>query len=99
MNIRPLNDNIVVREIEPEVKTPGGIIIPENSKDKRAIPMGVVVEAGTSNIVKQGQVVIYPRSSPFVFDLGGGKSLLVLKAEDVLGIMEMEDGKKEGSDC
>jgi len=95
MRIQPLNDNLVVREIEPEAKTFGGIIIPENAQDKRAIPWGVVVETNSDTISK-GDVVIYPRSAPYVFDLGDGKALMVLKEDEILGKVDI-DAKEDGA--
>ena len=103
MRLLPSDDNIVVREIdEGEDTTEAGIILLDREKDRQRMPMGVILEMGpTVNVFDQdidesdrgtrynlGDIVVYPRSKPYVFDVGklGKKAeLLLLKREDILG--------------
>jgi len=110
----PSDDNIVVLEIdEGEEKTPGGIIVPDTLKEKNKAPMGKIVEVGpdvnegVTTKYAIGDVVIYPRSAPFVFDfgrIGPGPVLMVLKRDDVLAKIDLggdyasEDTKDSGGE-
>ncbi|MFQ5900601.1 MAG: co-chaperone GroES [Thermodesulfobacteriota bacterium] len=95
MKIRPLNDRIVVRCLEEEEKTKGGIIIPDSAKEK---PLeGEVIAVGNGKIgddgkripmeVKAGDRVIYGKYAGTEIKLEGIESL-ILREDDVLGIIE-----------
>jgi chaperonin GroES len=95
MKIRPLRDRILLRRIDPEAKTSGGIIIPDNAKEK---PMeGEVVAAGPGARnergeimpldVKPGDRVLFGKWSGVEVRVGG-EELLILKEADLMGIVQ-----------
>jgi chaperonin GroES len=94
MNFRPLGDRIVIKQVEAESKTAGGIIIPDTAKEK---PMqGIVVAIGNGardqngNIVpleiKVGDTVMYGKWGGTEIKLNG-EDLIILKESDVMGII------------
>jgi len=96
MNIRPLQDRIIVERVEEETTTAGGIIIPDTvSKEKPqkgkvlAVGKGAFDEHGgrISMEVKVGDVVLFSKYGPSEIKLNG-KDLLVLRQSDVLAIIE-----------
>lgn len=95
MKFRPLHDRVLVRRIELEEKTPGGIIIPDSAKEK---PMqGEVIAVGTGHRaddgkvtpldVKSGDKVLFGKWSGTEVKIGA-EDLLVMKESDIMGIME-----------
>jgi chaperonin GroES len=95
MHIRPLHDRIVVRRIEAEEKTSGGIIIPDTAKEK---PMeGEVVAAGPGARNDQGQLVpldvkagdriLFGKWSGTEIKIDG-EELLIMKESDVMGVLD-----------
>ena len=97
MKFRPLHDRVVVRRIEENTKTAGGIIIPDTAKEK---PMqGEVVSAGpgarddagrlVALEVKKGDKVLFGKWSGTEVKIDGNE-LLIMKESDILGII---DGK------
>ena len=95
MNFRPLHDRVVVKRIDEEEKTAGGIIIPDTAKEK---PMqGEIVAAGPGKRndngdvspldVKAGDLVIFGKWSGTEVKVDG-KELLIMKESDILGIIE-----------
>lgn len=95
MKIRPLQDRIIVKRVEEEEKTKGGIIIPETAKEK---PMeGEVIAAGTGKIlengkkqpleVKAGDKVLFGRYAGTDVKIDGIEHL-IMKEDDILGIIE-----------
>ena len=95
MSFRPLHDRILVRRVESEEKTKGGIIIPDTAKEKPQ--EGEVVAAGpgarneTGQIqaldVKAGDRILFGKWSGTEIKLDG-EDLLVMKESDVMGIIE-----------
>jgi chaperonin GroES len=93
--IRPLNDRILVQRIEAEEKTAGGILIPDNAKEKPAegrvvaVGSGKVLENGSrrSLEVKAGDRVLFGKWSGSEVKLEGVEHLL-LKEEEVLAVLE-----------
>jgi len=95
MKFRPLHDRVVVKRIELEAKTPGGIIIPDTAKEK---PMeGEVVAAGSGARNEQGAVVALDVKSGDRVLFGkwsgteikiDGQDYLVMKESDIMGIIE-----------
>ena len=94
MTIQPLHDRVVIERIEAESKTAGGIIIPDNAKEKPA--EGVVVAIGNGSRYNNGKII------PLVVQVGdrilfakwggvevkfGGKELIILKESDILAII------------
>ncbi|NBO38645.1 co-chaperone GroES [bacterium] len=94
-SIRPLNDRILVQRIEAEQKTAGGILIPDNAKEKPAegrviaVGNGKILENGTRRPleVKVGDRVLFGKWSGTEVKIDGVEQLLV-KEEEVLAVME-----------
>lgn len=94
-SIRPLNDRILVQRIEAEQKTAGGILIPDNAKEKPAegrviaVGTGKILENGTRRPleVKVGDRIMFGKWSGTEVKIDGVEQLLI-KEEEVLAIME-----------
>ena len=94
-SIRPLNDRILLQRIEAEVKTAGGILIPDNAKEKPAegkviaVGSGKILDNGTRKPleIKVGDRVLFGKWSGSEVKVDGVDHLLV-KEEEVLGILE-----------
>jgi chaperonin GroES len=96
--IRPLHDRILVKRIEAEGKTPGGLFIPDNAKEKPV--EGLVIAVGDGNRdkdgaripldVKAGDRVLFSKYSgteiKVVIDINGGEHL-ILREDDVLAVV------------
>jgi chaperonin GroES len=93
-NFRPLHDRVVVKRVESEEKTAGGIIIPDTAKEKPqegeivAVGSGARDEAGkiVELDVKVGDRVIFGKWSGTEIKLGG-EDLLIMKEADIMGIV------------
>ncbi len=95
MKIRPLNDRILVQRLEQEDKTSGGIIIPDSAKEKPA--EGKVVAVGNGKLndkgervameVKVGDHLLFSKYGGTDVKLDG-EDYLIMREEDVLGIVE-----------
>jgi chaperonin GroES len=94
MTFRPLHDRVLVRRIEAEAKTAGGIIIPDTAKEKPqegeivATGSGTRAEDGkvTPLDVKPGDKILFGKWSGSEVKLDG-EDLLIMKESDVLGVM------------
>jgi len=93
MKFRPLHDRVVVKRVEEEGKTKGGIIIPDTAKEK---PLeGVVVAVGSGKLlkngkqvaldVKEGDKVLFGKYSGTEVKVDG-EELVLLREEDVLAV-------------
>ena len=102
MNFRPLHDRVLVQRVEQDVKTAGGIIIPDSAQEK---PMeGKVVAAGsghkaedgtvTALDVKAGDNILFGKWSGTEVKINGD-DLLIMKESDILGIIESGKKKKK----
>jgi chaperonin GroES len=95
MEFRPLHDRIVVRRIEPEERTAGGIIIPDTAKEKPqqgeviAVGPGAQDESGKIQPldVKAGDRVLFGKWSGTEVRIGG-EDLLIMKESDIMGILD-----------
>lgn len=95
MNIRPLGDRVVVRRLEEETKTAGGIYIPDSATEKPS--EGEVVAVGKGRIadngdlipmeVKNGDKVIFGKFSGNEVKVGD-ETLLIMREDDVLAVVE-----------
>ena len=93
-NLRPLNDKIIVRRLDAEEKTKGGIILPEAAKEKpregvvKAVGDGKLLDNGkrASLQVKNGDRVIFSSYAGSEIKVDG-EDLLILGEEDVLAIV------------
>ena len=94
MSFRPLHDRVLVRRVEAEEKTAGGIIIPDSAKEKPAEGEVVSVGSGTKAEdgkitpldVKAGDKVLFGKWSGTEVKLDG-EDLLIMKESDILGII------------
>jgi chaperonin GroES len=94
MAFRPLHDRVLVRRIEAEEKTAGGIIIPDSAKEKPsegeivAVGSGTKAEDGkvTPLDVKSGDRVLFGKWSGTEVKLDG-EDLLIMKESDIMGIV------------
>ncbi len=86
MNFRPLHDRVLVRRIEAEEKTRGGIIIPDTAKEKPQEGEVISVGAGTIN-EKGGDRILFGKWSGTEVKLDG-EELLIMKESDIMGILE-----------
>ncbi len=94
MSFRPLHDRVLVRRVEAEEKTAGGIIIPDSAKEKPA--EGEIVSVGTGARsddgkitpldVKVGDRVLFGKWSGTEVKVGG-EDLLIMKESDILGVI------------
>ena len=99
MNFRPLHDRVLVRRIEADEKTAGGIIIPDTAKGKPS--QGEVISVGPGGRdesgklipidIKAGDRVLFGKWSGTEVKIDG-EELLIMKENDILGIVE-ETGK------
>lgn len=95
MKIRPLNDRILVKRLEEEEKTAGGIIIPDSAKEKPAEGEIVAVGPGKMNDageraamdVKVGDRVLFSKygGTDIKYD---GDDFLIMREDDILGVIE-----------
>lgn len=95
MSFRPLHDRVVVRRVDSEEKTAGGIIIPDTAKEKPS--EGVIVSVGpgardeNGNLrpldVKAGDRVLFGKWSGTEVKLDG-QDLLIMKETDIMGVIE-----------
>jgi len=95
MKIRPLQDRVIVKRLEEEEKTKGGIIIPDTAKEKPqegkaiAVGKGKVTEEGKviPLDVKPGDKILFGKYSGTEIKVEGDE-LLIMREEDILGIIE-----------
>ena len=95
MGIRPLQDRIIVKRIDEEEKTKGGIIIPDTAKEKPqegkviAVGRGKVLEDGKVQPldVKKGNRVLFSKYSGTEVNIEGEEHLII-REDDVLGVCE-----------
>ncbi len=104
MGFRPLHDRVLVRRLEGEEKTAGGIIIPDTAKEK---PMeGEVIAVGpggrdengkvTPLDVKAGDMVLFGKWSGTEVKIDGDE-LLIMKESDIMGVIEATAKKKKAA--
>ncbi|MCM8758053.1 MAG: co-chaperone GroES [Candidatus Omnitrophica bacterium] len=96
MNIQPLGDRVVIKPLEAEEKTKGGIVLPDTAKEKPqegkvvAVGKGRLKEDGTllPLEVKVGDRVLYSKYSGTEITTKEGEELLIIKEEDILAIIK-----------
>ena len=104
MKFRPLHDRVVVRRIEAEEKSAGGIIIPDTAKEKPS--QGEVIAVGPGGRdesgklipidVKEGDRVLFGKWSGTEVKIDG-KELLIMKESDIMGIIDEPVSKKKAA--
>src|SRR3990170_2851899 len=95
VKIRPLHDRVIVRRVEEERKSPGGIVIPDTVKEKPiqgevlAVGNGKVLEDGKVRPldVKVGDKILFGKYSGTDVKVGT-EELLVMREEDIMGVVE-----------
>ena len=95
MNFRPLHDRVVVKRVDSEEKTKGGIIIPDTAKEKpqegEVIAVGPGARDESGKIVpldvKKGDRILFGKWSGTEVKLDG-EDLLIMKESDIMGIVE-----------
>jgi chaperonin GroES len=104
MQFRPLHDRVVVRRIEADEKTAGGIIIPDTAKEKPQ--EGEIVAAGPGGRNEKGELVpleLKPGDRILFGKWSGtevkidGEDLLIMKESDVLGVIEQSGQLKKAA--
>lgn len=104
MKFRPLHDRVLVRRVEQEEKTAGGIIIPDTAKEKPmegeivAVGSGTVGEDGkvTPLDVKAGDRILFGKWSGAEVKIDG-EELLIMKESDILGVIEGVQAKRKAA--
>ncbi len=104
MHFRPLHDRVVVRRIEAEERTAGGVIIPDTAKEKPQ--EGEIVAAGPGGRnekgelvpldVKAGDRILFGKWSGTEVKLDG-EDLLIMKESDILGVIEKTQSMKKAA--
>jgi chaperonin GroES len=95
MKIRPLNDRVIVKRLEEEKTSPGGIVIPDSAAEK---PMrGEVVAVGNGKVLDNGQVralavkagdkVLFGKYAGTEVKIDG-QEILVMREEDIIAVLE-----------
>ena len=104
MKFRPLHDRVVVRRIEAEEKTAGGIIIPDTAKEKPQEGEVIAVGPGGRDEsgkripmdVKAGDRILFGKWSGTEVKIDG-EDLLIMKESDILGVLEGGASKKKAA--
>ena len=104
MRFRPLHDCVVVRRIEGEEKTKGGIIIPDTAKEKPqegemiGVGRGARDESGKvlAFVLKAGDRVLFGKWSGTEVKVDG-EDLLIMKESDIMGVIEQPQAKKKAA--
>jgi chaperonin GroES len=104
MKFRPLHDRVLVRRLEGEEKTAGGIIIPDTAKEKPS--QGEVIAVGPGGRdesgklipidIKVGDRVLFGKWSGTEVKIDG-EELLIMKESDVMGVIEQGAAKKKAA--
>jgi len=96
MDIKPLGDRVVIKPLEAESKTKGGILLPDTAKEKPqegkvvAVGKGKTFENGSAQApeVKVGDKVLYGKYSGTEITTKEGEELLIMREEDILAIIK-----------
>jgi chaperonin GroES len=104
MKFRPLHDRVVVRRLEQEEKTRGGIIIPDTAKEKPQEGEVIAVGPGARNEkgevvaldVKAGDRILFGKWSGTEVKIDG-EDLLIMKESDIMGIIESTKAAKKAA--
>lgn len=104
MHFRPLHDRVVVRRLEAEEKTSGGIIIPDTAKEKpqegEVVAVGPGVRDDSGNLVapsvKAGDRILFGKWSGTEVKING-EDLLIMKESDILGVVETQAELKQAA--
>jgi chaperonin GroES len=95
MNVRPLNDRVLVKRLEEETKTAGGLYIPDSAKEKPTRGKVIAVGNGKSNDegqrkpldVKAGDLILFGKYAGTEIKLDG-EELIIMREDDILAVIE-----------
>ncbi|MHB8424894.1 MAG: co-chaperone GroES [Gammaproteobacteria bacterium] len=95
MKLRPLHDRVIIKRLDSETKSPGGIVIPDTAAEKpikgevKAVGNGKILENGEVRAldVKAGDKVLFGKYSGTEVKVDG-EELLVMKEEDIMAVIE-----------
>ena len=104
MAFRPLGDRVVIKRVEEETKTKGGIIIPDTAKEKpqegEVIAVGPGARDDNGKVqpldVKKGDRILFGKWSGTEIKLDG-QDLLIMKESDILGVIEVTASAKKAA--
>ena len=104
MKFRPLHDRVVIRRIEEDTKTAGGIIIPDTAKEKPSQGEVIAVGPGARDErgeivaldVKAGDFVLFGKWSGTEVKIDG-EDLLIMKESDIMGVLEKTKSAKKAA--
>ena len=104
MKFRPLHDRVVIRRLEGEEKTKGGIIIPDTVKEKpqegEVIAVGPGARDESGKLVpldlKAGDIVLFGKWSGSEVKIGG-QELLIMRESDIMGVIEGKAAAKKAA--
>src|SRR6478672_2407086 len=104
MKLRPLQDRVLIRRVDPEAKTAGGIFIPDTAQEKPmegevvAVGPGVRDEAGKRHPldVKSGDRVLFGKWSGSEVKLDG-EDLMIMKESDLMGVVDQPVAAKKAA--
>ena len=95
MKIRPLHDRVIIKRMEDETKSPGGIVIPDSATEKPirgkviAVGKGKITDSGSIRAldIKKGDKVLFGKYSGTEVKVDG-EDLLVMREEDIMAVIE-----------
>jgi chaperonin GroES len=104
MKLRPLQDRVLIRRVEPETKTSGGIFIPDTAQEKPmegevvSVGPGARDEAGKVHPldVKSGDRVLFGKWSGTEVKLDG-EALMIMKESDIMGVVDHVAANKKAA--
>ncbi len=104
MKFRPLHDRVVIRRIEAEEKTSGGIMIPDTAKEKPIEGEVIAVGPGARNEqgqivaldVKEGDRILFGKWSGTEVKIDG-EELLIMKESDIMGVVEQGAARRKAA--
>lgn len=104
MKLRPLQDRVLIRRVDPETKTPGGIFIPDTAQEKPAEGEVVAVGPGVRDQqgklrpldVKGGDCVLFGKRSGTEVKLDG-EDLMIMKEADLMGLVDHPPAQKNAA--
>ena len=104
MKLRPLQDRVLIRRVDPEAKSAGGIFIPDMAQEKPTEGEVVATGPGTRDEagrlhpldVKPGDVVLFGKWSGTEIKLDG-EDLMIMKESDIMGVLDHVAAKKKAA--
>jgi len=99
MKLRPLQDRVLIRRVEPEVKTPGGIFIPDTAQEKPVEGEVIAVGPGARDEhgkLKAGDRVLFGKWSGSEITLDR-EDLMIMKESDIMGVLNQSAANKKAA--